>query len=358
MLKRIIKVLIVVLTELLLLSSLASCSQDGVPDGYQLVACEGDEFRLYVPAGWKASTMGGITSAIYSMDDNVTVSVYVADDAKDLTAEDYWKLCDQRFKEEFDGYSSSDKTEKTVLGGKSALKCVYSAKRTTVNYADGSTSQVEYKYMQIMARHKDKMYVLLYSAPANKYDAHISEIEGNSEGVGVVPYFVFAEAYHSDDNNKEYSSDVTVPEGMKLISTDERAYRLFVPTAWKVNVRTEASAAYVDEADGTRTNVSAQMYMTGDESQTVEQYWTLCEQSYKKLFDSYTLVSSEGITVDGAKAGKYVYDVTTGGNNYRQMQVIVKKGAMFYVITYTASPEFFDAHIAEVQKMIDSFDIR
>jgi len=353
-----IKVLAIIFACLMLMSVLVSCNQDNTPDGYQLIACEGDKFRLYVPASWQSNAKGGITSAIYSMDDNVTVSVYVADDAGDMTAEQYWAACMSRLGHELENFSWSGKTEKAVLGGKAAIKTVYSAKATLMNHSTGKLTEVTYKYMQVMAKHDGEMYVLLYSSPEDRYDAHVAEIEGDSNGAGIIPYFVFAEAYHSDDNDKQFSSDVTPPEGMKLISTDERAYRFFVPTEWKVNIRTEATAAYVDETDGTRSNVSVQMYMTGDESQTVEQYWSLCEQSYKEIFSHYQLVSSDEIQMDGIKAGKYVYDVATGGIEYRQLQAIVKKGAMFYVVTYTASPECFDSHLDDVQKMIESFDIR
>ena len=357
MLKNRVKILCLALVCAMMLGALVSCN-DNTPDGYQLIACEGDEFRLYVPQSWQSSVKGGITSAIYSMDDNVTVSVYVADDAGELSVEDYWTLCDAKLGAELEDYSWSGKIEKTVLGGKAACKCVYTAKATLVDQTTGEAGEVTYKYMQVMARNGDKMYVVLYSAPEDKYDGHVEEIEGDADGAGVIPYFVFAEAYHSDDNDKQYSDKVTAPEGMKLISTDERAYRFFVPTKWSVNVRTEATAAYIDEQDGSRSNVSVQMYMTGDESQTVDQYWELCKKIYKEIFSSFLLVSSSEIKMDGISAGRYVYDITSGGREYRQLQAIVKKGAMFYVVTYTASPEFFDSHIADVDKMIENFDIR
>ena len=358
MTKRITRIICLTLLCVMVLTALAACSNDNTPDGYQLIACEGDKFRLYVPAGWQSSTKGGITSAIYSMDDNVTVSVYVADDAGELSVEEYWALCDSKLKAELDGYEWSGKTEKKVLGGKAAQKCVYTAKVSLVDHTTGEISEVAYKYMQVMTKHDGQMYVLLYSAPEDKYDAHVEEIEGDAEGAGVIPYFVFADAYHSDGNDNEYSDKVTAPEGMKLISTDERAYRFFVPEAWQVNLRTEATAAYIEEQDGTRSNVSVQMYMTGDESQTVDDYWALCEKSYGKIFESYTPVSAEKIKMDGVTAGKYVYTVTSGGREYRQLQAIVKKGAMFYVVTYTASPELFDSHLGDIEKMIENFDIR
>ncbi len=352
------RILAIALMCIMLMSVFTACSKDGTPDGYKLVACEGDKFRLFVPENWQSNTDSGITSAIHYIDRTVSVYVYKADDAGELSPEEYWSLCDQKLSAEMEGYSSVGKTEPKILGGKAALKAVYSAKLTELDRTTGNTTQTVYKYMQIMARHDSEMYVLIYSAPETLYDSHIGEVEGNAEGEGIVPYFIFADAYHSDDNNKVFSSDVKVPDGMKLISTDERAYRFFVPVSWKVNTGAQFTAAYIDEANGTRTNVSVQMYMTGNEAETVEQYWQSCEKSYKELFASFNLVSSSEIKMDGINAGKYVYDITTGGNSYKQLQAIVKKGTVFYVITYTADPDNFDGHTAEVDKMIENFDLR
>lgn len=358
MFRKFAKIICVALLCIMMLSTLASCNKDNTPDGYQLIACEGDCFRLYVPKQWLSNTDGGVTGAIYSMDENVAVTVYEADDAGELSLEEYWALCDSKLKSTFDEYQWNGKVEKTVLGGKAAYKCVYTAKQSLVDHETGEINDTVYKYMQVTAIYEGKTYVLLYSAPEDKYDAHVEEIEGNADGEGIIPYFVFSSPYHSNDNDKEYSEDVIAPEGMKLISTDERAYRFFVPASWKVNNRTDATAAYIEEQDGRRSNVSVQMYMTSDESETVEQYWEKCKKSYGEIFDTFKTVSVTEMKMDGMPAYRCVYDVTLGGAQYRQLQAIVKKGAMFYVVTYTASPEAFAAHIADVDKMIENFDIR
>ena len=208
MFRKFAKIICVALLCIMMLSTFASCNKDNTPDGYQLIACEGDEFRLYVPQSWQSSVKGGITSAIYSMDDNVTVSVYVADDAGELSIEEYWALCNEKLGAELKDYSWSGKSEKTVLGGKAAYKYVYSAKAILVDETTNDATEVTYKYMQVMAQNSGKTYVLLYSAPEDKYDAHVEDIEGDADGAGVIPYFVFAEAYHSKDNDKQYSDKV------------------------------------------------------------------------------------------------------------------------------------------------------
>lgn len=353
MFSKIKKIAAVLLLLAILVSALASCSDSDVPEGYQLVACEGDCFRLYVPTQWTPNTVGGVTSAYYSASSGVSVNVTVADDAGELSVEEYWNKCNENFAKSLKDYEWSGKHETMVLGGKPAYKYVYTAKITLVNGEKSET--VSYKFMQVMARYDEELYVFVYSAPLESYDSYIEAVEGDSDGAGILPYFVFAEPYEKEED-KKYSDKVTVPEGMKLISTDELAYRFFVPKSWVVNDRAEYSAAYVSNTDS--SNVSVQMYMTNDESKTVDQYFAECEARYKNIFESYELISAEDIKMDGVPAKQYVYTVVSGGVEYKQLQAIVVKGAVFYTVTYTALTENFDTHLSDVAKMIENFDIR
>lgn len=341
------------------LSVLVSCSGDKVPDGYQLVVREGDKFRLYVPTQWMPNTAGGITGATYSMNENVSIQVTVADDAGELSIAEYWTVCDEKNKAELENYEWTEKKpEETQLGGKYAEKYVYTATVTVRAGEEMSLSRIKYKFMQVMAKYDGDMYILLYSAPEDKYDDHITEIEGSADDAGVIGHFAFAAKYESEDNKKEYSDKVKAPEGMKLISTDERPYRFFVPKSWIVNNSTDATAAYASKDDS--SNVSVQMYMSDNEKQTVEDYWKLCEEGYSSIFgESYRPVSSaDDVEVNGLTGKKYVFTVKTGGEDYRIMQVIVQKGVMFYTITYTATEENFDKHMSEVSDMIKNFSVR
>ena len=120
------------------------------------------------------------------------------------------------------------------------------------------------------------------------------------------------------------------------------------------------SAAYVSESDS--SNVSLQMYMVSEKEidKTVEEYFAECEARYKEIFESYTLLEEEcgEIEMAGKKARKYVYEIKNGGVTYKQMQAIVVKGGVFYTLTYTATPEKFEDHLADVKMMIAAFKIR
>ena len=351
------RILAAILLCVMLISIFSACAeQSDVPDGYQLVACKGDKFRLYVPTqGWAPNTTGGVTSAFFSMNEKSSVAVYVADDAEELSVEEYWNKCNESYKNELDEYSFDGKSEKTVLGGQPAQKYVYTAKITFTE--NGETKTETFKFMNLLCRYDGEMYMLVYSALEEYYDSHIEDVEGNSDGAGIIPYFKFAEPYTGGED-KEYSDKVELHEGMKLISTDEHPYRFYVPENWVTNDRGDISAAYFSESD--RSNVSVQFHIVDNDKldTTVEEYFAECEKSYKQIYSSYTLDSAEDIKMDGINAKKYTYTVVSGGIEYKQMQAIVEKGGAFYVLTYTAVTEKFDAHTDDVNKMIEHFDIR
>lgn len=347
------KTLAAILLCLMLLSTFSACAkQDDTPDGYQLVVREGDKFRLYVPTqGWTPNVVGGVTGAFFSLEQNASVNVYVADDAGEMTVEEYWNHCNANFEKELNEYSYADKSESVVLGGQPAKKYLYSARLTLV---DGDkTEEKVYKFLTVLCRYQDEMYVLVYSAPEEYYDSHVEDVEGNADGVGMIPYFKFAEAYVAE--SREYPDDVKSPDGMKIISTDALPYRFFIPDSWKVNNGADFCAAKAPDGS---SNVSLQMFMTENDQETVEEYFGKLEKRYKDVFDAYTLESSEDIKMDGSDAKKYTYKITVGGVEYKQMQAVVVRGAVFYTLTYTALPENFDNYTDDVNKMIENFDIR
>ena len=328
-----------------------SCSEDdGAPDGYQLVAKYGDRFRLYVPTqGWTVNTDGGMTSAIFSIDPHISVGVYVADDADDMTAEEYWAYSEEIMKAELENYAFVG-GENAMLGGKNAKKYVYTADVSV----SGKKDKVNYKYLNILCENEGEIYVFVYCAPSETYyEANLPDVEG------IIENFTFAEAY-TGKNVGETPSGVEIPEGMKLASYDEHPYLFFVPESWVINEGAIISAAYVSESDS--SNVSLQMYMVSEKEidKTVEEYFAECEARYKEIFASYTLLEEEcgEIEMAGKKARKYVYEIKNGGVTYKQMQAIVVKGGVFYTLTYTATPEKFEDHLADVEMMIAAFKIR
>jgi len=354
--KKTVKIIFTILTSVMLLISLAACSQSDVPEGYQLVACEGDEFRLYVPTQWIVNTSSGTTSAYYTSDAEVAVTVSKTEDANGLSLEEYWEKCNEQYKSELDEYSYDGNVKKVVLGAKAGHRRIFSAKITKFSEIENKNVTKEYKFLQVMAKNGEDMYVLTYYAPSDKFDALLEIVEGNANDEGIIPYFRFAEPYSSEENNKDFDDKLQAPDGMKIASTKERPYILFVPKEWKINNRTDATAAYVSDTDSSNVNVG--MHMTSNSAETVSDHWKKLEESYKNTFSSYTLTSDEEIKVGGISARKYSYTVVSGGQEYMIIQAIVRKGEMFYYLTYTALPENYEKHLDDVDKMIANFSIK
>ncbi len=354
--KKALKLICAALLTAILAMSFSACSNSDIPDGYQLIVCEGDEFRLYVPTQWIANTSGGVASAYYTSEADISISVYKASDADGLTLDEYWSICNEKYKSGLDSYTYDGNVKKVNFGGEAGQQYVFTAKITKFNDIEDKNVSTEYKFLLAMAQNDGNTYLLIYSAPVENFDSLLETVEGNASNEGIIPYFVFAEPYSSDDNKKEFSDKVTPPEGMKLASTDERPYRFFVPESWVINNATDATAAYASETDS--SNVNIQMYMTSRNTETVSDHWKRLEESYKNTFSSFTLISDEEIKMDGVSAHKYTYTLVSGGQEYKAVQAIVRKGEMFYYVTYTALSENFEKHLPDVEKMIENFDIR
>ena len=73
----------------------------------------------------------------------------------------------------------------------------------------------------------------------------------------------------------------------------------------------------------------------------------------------YELLKTEKeVDLGGRMATAYTYTFTVGGVKYQYKQVVAAYKSMIYSLTYTALPEHFEAHLADVDRMIDAFVFR
>ena len=354
--KKTVKILILTLSIIFVLSCFAGCSKSDIPDGYQLIAREGDTFRIYVPTqGWMPNTSSGVTSAFFAVTNSdvgmpaTSVSVYMPDDASDCeSVAKYWEICEDKLAEELDEYKFIGAEDKNIkLGGEPAVKYTYSAKMSV------SGKSVTYKFMQVMAIHNGQMYVLMFSGPETEFNKRFDGENGSNEHVGIIREFRFAEAYVPEDS-KEFSKKEDVPTGMKLASSKERPYVLFCPEGW--NIDTSAGITTVFASD--KSNLTVQ-YIMPDVIMTVEDYWKDCSSKYETDMQNFALISEENAPVGGIEGGKVaVFSGSRGGVSYKFKQAIALKGEVIYVVTYTAIEEKFDAHTADVDEMLANFRIK
>lgn len=168
MMKRIVALTLLVL----MLFTLVSCQEAGTPEGTVNVAIENAKFNLYVPeATWLSTASSGISGArVYSGEDfsNVNVTVYYPEEM--LTVADYWeKKCLQEYAAYYKEFKVlEEKCGDTTLGGLDAKRYVFEGKLE---------GDVTYRFMQVMTVKDTLVYVFTYTAKAELYDSHLTDVE-------------------------------------------------------------------------------------------------------------------------------------------------------------------------------------
>ena len=151
------------------------------------------------------------------------------------------------------------------------------------------------------------------------------------------------------------SKDEEIPENMQLVSTDNVAYRFYVPKAWTVN-STEIPSAYFSATE--KSNVSVTTTPVEDVG-TLADYWTKCDESYKAALTNYQQIGEvENVIVDEKNAIKCVYEFKLDGTDYKVMQAFVGNDGYIYSITYTSPKENYDLRLDEVNNIISVFKFR
>ena len=149
------------------------------------------------------------------------------------------------------------------------------------------------------------------------------------------------------------------PAGMKLASSEQADYRLYVPEAWTVDMSTGVTSAYVGGGD--YSNISfIGINLPGDGGvYNASQYWDKYKGDLEATVSDikYDENTSDGQTMllDEAEAMKYSYTATVTGTEYHFMHVICVREGNAYMLTYTAAPAYYDLHTDEVQQIIDNF---
>lgn len=179
--------------------------------------------------------------------------------------------------------------------------------------------------------------------------------------------------------------DAWVPAGMKLASTDAVDYTVYMPESWTVDVSTGIISAYVSNTDRSNVTVTAFNLSDDDAKLTLDEYWAKYEADLRLTFPDmkYLAEKDEAETtettenaeteaaadtteaahpgyptstvIDNTAANKYFYTATVTGIGYQFMQVVIIRGGVAYIITYTSTPELFDTHIEEIDKITDNF---
>ncbi len=339
-------------------SACVTDAPEDVPAGMKIATAAGADFRLYVPTSWNANTAYGVSGGYYNLNTQSSVSVvkYPITEEMEvvLSSEEVATLEGGRLEAFWSKYCQTaldaqilSGTKGEVVASADLLNGVNARRFATKGVVDGADVCIE----QVVAEKDSAFYVFSFIVDVTLYESLLPHVES------MLDVFVFADPYLPDDYMKDLDEDVEAPAGMKLASNKDVAYRFFVPENWTVDREVEIFAAYL-ESD--RSSVSVVPYMPDAQSMSVAEFFTMCQEMMQSTAgtEGYELLEHHEVDLGGRKATAYTYRYTVGGVEYKYMQVIAAYKSMIYSMTYTALPENFDAHLSDVNQMIDAFEFR
>ena len=160
------KKIILVLMAALMVLSLVSCgNKSGAPDGMKNAAREEDQQCRYVPQSWMTNK-GDIVGAYYSSSakSNITIMPYGGDL---VSSDEYWADFKKRCADEFDEFEVITENSPKIISQRNALQYTYKLK------IDGVT----YQCQQTVLSYGNLLYVITYTATAEKYESHLEVID-------------------------------------------------------------------------------------------------------------------------------------------------------------------------------------
>lgn len=349
-----------ILLCLVMLLTCVSCMKGpetdaSVPEGMKLATCAGADYRLYVPTVWNTNTDYGVSGAYYNMLTQSTVSAQKYAITEEMRA----AFANEPSRSHIEIFWEDHLLEPLcayALGGEVELfaeetKSVTLHKLNAMQFSCGATvAGKELRLLHVIGeKTDDAFYVLTFTVDVSLYERLLPDVQK------IVSAFVLADTpYEPFDYVKDLNEDAPAVEGMKIASGKDVKYLFYVPTDWVIDRNQTVYAAY-DPAD--RSSVSVVPYLPAEAEMRVSEYFALCEERMiNTAGEDYQLIASgEKLDLGGREATVYEYTYRVGETVYRYKQVIAAYGSMIYSVTYTARPECFDAHLDEVNAILEAF---
>ena len=321
---------------LLVATCLVSCGvKDDAPKGMVSAYIDGEPFMLYVPEEMTPNTDSGISCAYANVPNRMMVSARYYTPSDETTLEQYLNFCAQGYADSLDSFELVSTTA-TVLSGVNAYRMEYTAK----------IDDLDYTCTQTVAFNKGDIVSLNIYVPTESVETCKGFVEM------IVDEFLLC------DKPEHYGDEVVddkTPEGMKIASDNKIEYRLYVPKTWICKSDSGKSEAYYPES--ARSNVTMTSYSPNGEV-SIADYVASCKEEYAKSLLGYALVEETETILAGKSAVSIVFTSNYDGVTYKQRQVILLYGGMFYTLTYTATAENYDLHTEDVEQIISAFTFR
>lgn len=319
-----------------------SCKQDEeVPKGFQSATSEGDAFRFYIPSTWNSTLDYGISGGYYNLSTTSVVRLKAYERTDNLSAEDFYE---STLRPAMLAVSTDlmvkDAPTSALLGNLDARRF----------HESGSVSGKKLQFLTYVGTSKETFFVLTFTADDSVFDALLADVEGMAE------VFTLAEPYpNADKPTRAPNETVASPAGMKLVSSDDVAYRFFVPENWAF----DASLSICEAHNETNTaNLSVVPYLP-ETTMTVAEFLAAQNgqllaaygEAYKKLGES------EGTL--GERAARIVeYRIRENGKTYLVKEYATAYKGMIYSLTYTATEEAYSLYLDDAGQAIAAFTFR
>ena len=354
------------LALLLLLAALGSCvkKENNAPDGMMIASAAGADYLLYVPTTWNLNTFYGVSGAYRDASErsNVSVNRFPAGDFAAAEGEDrnaaYWEqVCLPVIRERLlDGRAEPFTADEehadhpVVFGGKDAV----------YRHVSGLSDGVTLHFVQVVAERtvreneadKSYFYVLSFVATEAAYSRWATDVDA------IIREFTFSDTTYLPEDEAWKPAKVKAPSGMKIASSNEVAYRLFVPEDWVVDREQRIFAAY---EPNDRTNVSVVAYLPPESGLSVDDFFAMENELMQSTAgaEGFALLSqSEDGTLGQRPAKIFDFQYRIGANTYRYRQLIAIYKGMFYTLTYTSTEEHFAEHLDALEAVAAAFIFR
>ena len=148
-----------------------------------------------------------------------------------------------------------------------------------------------------------------------------------------------------------------IPDGMKLASSEAASYKLYVPEEWEIGLTEVYTTA--NAKDAVLPNVSATTYEFEDPTATIEEWWETSKEELTLGFGEIKVISERDTVLDGKNAKEYVYTAKMGDTEYTFHQVAaMTSSGVVYLITYTSTPDSYEANLETFNKITAEFKIK
>lgn len=341
--KRILAALIIVITLFSVLAMSSCGKNDGAPDGMQLVRGGEDVgYNFWGPEEWVVSNFGNI-SCTYASKIDMSSMTFAETEKPAGTIAEYFESEKTKFPYEITVSVNGDDCE-FGNADKLAKKYVY-----TYTYKDFS-----YTCMQIFVTNSDSFYIFTYTASNTQrntgedsyYNFYLEKVNE------VISVFEFTGKSAAENSEAKYERD---DDGYILISDEILSgFKMYVPETFKPDYSSALVSA--SHADGSNFSMAQATY-TGVES---KDYWSARKDNINAFANNSLeeIETAKQISIKNTRwAIAYEYTYVYDNVKYHVYQIqIVANATTGYVFTYTATEDNYNAHLNEMNKVLDKVE--